>query len=387
MNIGIVSQSYYPRPGGVTEAVHYTARELRSRGHRVTIITTRYGRDCQPCEGVIRIGRNALVPVNGAWVNVTLGFNLKGQMERIFRRENFHIIQTHCPLVPSLPLVALKAALPGQKLVGTFHAAADSNLGYRIFQKPLLKRAEKLDVRIAVSPSARQFAARYFPGEYTIIPNGVDCERFHPSNPPLDEFNDGSLNILFVGRMDKRKGLPYLLKSLPLIRRKINRRIRLILVGEGKLRKLFTPGQIRLYSGEIVTAGRVPPSLLPRYYASADIFCSPATGRESFGIILLEAMASGVPVVASGIPGYRAIVDHGNNGLLARPRDPASIADSIIRIAQNGESGTAMAKRGRETALLYSWATVGGMLEKCFCRTLGINRKKNLLEKTGRSAG
>jgi phosphatidylinositol alpha-mannosyltransferase len=387
VKIAIISQSYYPKPGGVTEAVYYSARELRARGHKTTIITTSYSGNDTHEEDVIRIGRNALVPVNGAWVNVTLGIGLKKRMEQIFRRGSFDIIQTHCPLVPTLPLLALKAASVEHKVVGTFHAAAESNIGYRIFRKPLHTRAERLDTRIAVSASAKGFAEKYFPGEYTIIPNGVDCKRFNPSNHPRTELNDHSLNILFVGRMDKRKGLPYLLRSLPLIRKKIDRKIRLILVGEGKLRKLFTPGQIHLYRGEIISAGRVPPSELASYYASADIFCSPATGQESFGIILLEAMASGVPVVASDIPGYRGIITHRDNGLLARPRDPISIAECVVELALDKNLRRKITKKGREKALHYSWSKVAGMLEECFYQTLGIQKDNKILESTGRSAG
>ncbi|MCK4236170.1 MAG: glycosyltransferase family 4 protein, partial [Candidatus Krumholzibacteria bacterium] len=239
MKICIVTQSYYPKPGGVTEVVHHTAEELKTRGHTVTIITTHYSGKEKEVPGIIRIGRNVIVPVNGAWVNVTAGIGLKKRLEEIFRREAFDIIQTHCPLVPTLPLIALKAARADQKVIGTFHAAAKSNLAYQIFQRPLRARAERLDRRLAVSESAMQFASRYFPGTYEIVPNGIDCRRFNPEVPPIERLRDGKLNVLCVGRMDKRKGLPYLLKALPMAQNRLKKKIRLILIGEGKLRMML----------------------------------------------------------------------------------------------------------------------------------------------------
>ena len=110
MKVGIVTQSYYPKPGGVTEVVHHTANELRAKGHTVTIITTCYNRKEKKESGIIRIGRNMLVPMNGAWVNITTGIGLKKKLEEIFHEGAFDIIQTHCPLVPTLPLLSI--ALP-----------------------------------------------------------------------------------------------------------------------------------------------------------------------------------------------------------------------------------------------------------------------------------
>ena len=371
MRIGIVSQSYYPKPGGVTEVVHYTARELRRLGHDVVIITTNYWHDEEPTPGVVRIGRNAIVPVNGAWVNVTIGHRLGERLARLFREMDFDIIQTHCPLVPTLPLLALGAAREDQTIAGTFHAAAESNAGYALFCGPLGRRAERLDLRIAVSEPARSFASRYFPGDYEIIPNGIDCERFNPDNEPIHPFDDDTLTILYVGRMDKRKGVPYLLKALPLAKRNMNRNIRMILVGEDKLRSTLFHRPIPMTGVEIIMAGRVDPADLPRYYRSADIFCSPATGRESFGIVLLEAMASGVPVIASDIPGYRRVLEHEREGLLVSPRDPHALAEAISRLGTDPSGRAELGRRGIDKARLYDWSIITRRLESVFRRATG----------------
>jgi phosphatidylinositol alpha-mannosyltransferase len=387
MKIGIVSQSYYPKPGGVTEVVHYTARELRRLGHSVTIITTNYWSSDETYTGVKRIGRNMLVPVNGAWVNVTLAVRMREKLAKIFREEDFDIIQTHCPLVPTLPLVTLRAARSDQKIVGTFHAAAESNVAYAIFRRALNSRAERLDVRIAVSEPARQFASRYFPGQYEIVPNGIDCDRFNPAVQPLDALDGGSLKVLYVGRMDKRKGVPYLLRALPIAQKKLRRKIQLILVGEGRLRGIISPRPIFMHGAEIVPMGRVNPELLPRYYRSADIFCSPATGRESFGIVLLEAMASGVPVIATNIPGYRGVISHEREGLLVRPSDPEALAEALVTLGSSPLLRKEFGARGREKALQYDWPIIVKRLEEIFRQTLGEEQCRQRCTAAHRNTG
>jgi len=370
VKIGIVTQSYYPKPGGVTEVVHYTATELRRRGHDITIITTRYDGRRRKEPGVIRIGRNVLFPANGAWTNVTVGWRLRRKLEEIFRREKFDIIQTHCPLVPTLPALTIVSDRSGARLVGTFHAAAEKNNIYALLRPLVEWGAQHLDHRIAVSEPCRDFLSKYFPGEYEIIPNGIDSSRFHPGIEPVEGLRDGKLNILFVGRMDRRKGLPNLFKALPLIQRSIPRLVRLILVGEGSLRRKVMPRPINLGGAEIMAVGRVDAELLPRYYASADIFCAPATGRESFGIVLLEAMSAGIPLVASDIPGFRRVVTSGQDGLLVAPGSPEEIADAVVRIASDPAMAARMTAAGREKALAYDWKAVTGRLEESFRRVL-----------------
>lgn len=387
LKICIVTQSYYPKPGGVTEVAHYTAVGLRRRGHDVTIVTTHFAARNRDEQGIIRIGRNFVVPVNGAWVNVTGGLGIRRRLREIFEREHFEIIQTHCPLVPTLPLQALMAAGCRQKVVGTFHAAAEGNIAYRIFQKPLRKRACRLDHRIAVSNSAARFAGRYFPGDYEIIPNGIDCSRFHPDIEPLPELKDGRLNILFVGRMDRRKGLHHLIKAIPIAQKRLNRKMRLLLIGEEGLRNLFRARPFRLFGAEIRPVGRISPSVLPRYYASADIFCSPATGRESFGIILLEAMASGIPIIASDIEGYRGVLSDGVEGFLVPPRDPERIADALLELANDPLMRKEMGKRGRAKSLVYDWAAVVDMLELSFLNLLDRRSEKPTPRKIHQTVG
>jgi phosphatidylinositol alpha-mannosyltransferase len=371
VKIGIVSQSYYPRPGGVTEVAHFTARELRRLGHEVTIITTNYTGPAAEEPGVVRMGRNVLVPVNGAWVNMTVGVRLRNDLRRIFERERFDLVHVHCPLVPTLPLLTLESAPPRMKVVGTFHAAAESNVFYGLFQRQLAARARRLDRRLAVSEAARTFANRYFPATYEIVPNGIDCARFTPDVEPVARFRDGRLNVLFVGRLDPRKGVPYLCRAIPGIARELDGRVRFLIVGEKGFRRALCPQPKDLRGAEVVWVGRVSAEELPHYYATADVFCSPATGQESFGIVLLEAMASGAAIVASDIPGYRTIVSPGREGLLVPPRDPAAIGRAIVALARDERLREELAARGREKALRYDWPIVTGRLESVYRSVLG----------------
>jgi phosphatidylinositol alpha-mannosyltransferase len=216
MRVGIVSQAYYPRYGGITEHVHHTAVELRRRGHEVTIITSRFrdNPETNHSLGVERVGYNLLVPFNRAFVDLTIGLTLRQQLRRLFRAHDFDVLHTHCPNAPSLPILAVQEAECAQ--VGTFHAMAGRGLLQDAFRPYLARTVSRLDARIAVSKTAEASTRLYYPGHYHVIPNGVDVERFHPGVEPLGPWTDpGHVNLLFVGRLDPRKGLQYLLGAMP----------------------------------------------------------------------------------------------------------------------------------------------------------------------------
>lgn len=363
MRIVQVSQSYHPRPGGVTEHVHHVTTELRARGHDVTVVTANFGGAASE-PGVIRVGRNALVPINGAWVNMTLGRNLTGQLRAVFAHLAPDVVHTHCPLAPTLPLAALRAASPDTRVVGTFHAAATTSTGYRFFRKPLGHYWNRLDARIAVSTAALELVHAYFPGEYVIVPNGVDTRRFSPHHKPMERFGDDAFNILFVGRLDKRKGVKYLFDAAARASRRTQRRIRIMVVGDDGLRRWTLP---RLPRGvELVLAGVVPNGELPRYFVSADLFCSPATGQESFGIVLLEAMASGIPVVASAIPGYLTVLRDRWNALVVPPRNANALCEAILEVMDDEALRWTIRSNGLESARAYRWSTVVDGIEAVY---------------------
>jgi phosphatidyl-myo-inositol alpha-mannosyltransferase len=366
VKIGIVSQSYYPRYGGVTEHVHHTATELRRRGHEVVIITSHFRRgESTNGDGVVRIGHNLLIPFNGAFVDLAVGLRLEHQLRRLLRAADFDVLHTHAPLVPTLPLLAIKAATCAQ--VGTFHTTGGPSRLLELLKGYLGPVVEKLDARIAVSSTARDFAANYFPGEYVIVPNGVDVDRFHPALAPFEEFRDpGRVNLLFVGRLDPRKGVQLLIDAMPEVVERTQRRARLLIVGDSYLRGQFERSVPASARDAVRFLGHVPSADLPRWYATGDVFVSPASGNESFGIVLLEAMACGRPVVASDIPGYRSVVIPDVNGVVFPPGDRAALAAALAALANDPERRRALATRGRARALEFTWPRVTDRIEAIY---------------------
>jgi len=355
MKIGIVTPAFYPYPGGVTEHVYHTYLELERLGHDVKVITTSFGPGTSPCEhDVIRIGRAFSFPANGSICPVAVDLRMSNQFRKVFRDEAFDVVHLHEPLMPALCIAALSQI--DMPAVGTFHASNDRSLGYKLF-RPLLDRyVRKLTRRIAVSNAARDTANRYFDGTYEIVPNGVDVRRF-ASAKPIEELRDGSFNILFVGRMEPRKGAKHLLRAMPRILDEVPD-CRLVLVGGGPLASHYKDYVPENSQGRIVFAGHVSNEMLARHYASADLFCSPATGGESFGIVLLEAMASNSAIVASNINGYREVIDDGRTGILVAPASPDAIASAVIRVARDSELRTSIVSAARAEVERYGWAHV-----------------------------
>ncbi|UCF78554.1 MAG: glycosyltransferase family 4 protein [Candidatus Eiseniibacteriota bacterium] len=363
LNVAIVTHAYYPQFGGVTEHVHHVAVELRKRGHRVTIITCGH-RNSKPANeaDVVRLGSNVLIKHNGAYANLTVGWNIYGKMKRVLREGRFDVVHVHCPLVPVLPLAATRTSRDAV-LLGTFHASAKSNAGYFLFRPLLQKFHRRIHGKVAVSLPARDFVHRYFGGDYRIIPNGVDPERFSPEVPPLEELMDGTHNILFVGRPDPRKGLEHLIRAMEVIHAKSPSPVRLVVIGDGPGRPTYEAAVADHIRDSVRFVGSVTSELLPRYFASAHVFCSPATRNESFGIVLLEAMASGVPVVASDIPGYRSVVSHKQDGLLTEASNHEALAETILELLRDKELREKLGARGRQKAFQYSWASVARQTE------------------------
>jgi phosphatidylinositol alpha-mannosyltransferase len=372
IKVAVVTQAYRPVVGGVTEHVDAMARELRTLGHRVTVITANFSTaglengDADP--DVVRMGRNVVVPYNGAENNITVGFGLARRLRAELQRGGYDVVHVHCPLSPLLPLLALRHAR--QPLVGTFHTASASDLPFRLFKRPLRALYARIDRVIAVSEAASEYVSRHFDGPITIVPNGVDLERFRPGLPRPARFDDGTPNILFVGRFDPRKGLPELMTACDMLARE-GLPFRLILAGDGRLRARLERMASGALRGRVHFEGRVLHDRLPCYYAAADLFCSPARGGESFGLVLLEAMAAGVPIVATDIAGYRCVVTHDAEGILVAPRDPAALADAIRRLLLDEALRARLGARGVETATRYGWDRVARDLEGILCSAAG----------------
>jgi phosphatidylinositol alpha-mannosyltransferase len=366
VKIALVAQAYYPVYGGVTENVHHTALALRGRGHEVVVLTGGApGR--RSTREVVRVGRTILVPWNGARAAVVAGARLSADVRRFLAEGAFDLVHVHCPLIPVLPLLAVHhAEVP---VVGTFHATMERARPYEVFRPVLRPFLEKLSARLAVSEVARAFVARAFPGEYRVVPNGVDLSRFHPAlRGPAPR--DGRFRVLFVGRLDPRKGLDHLVEAARILEARHPGRFVTRIVGDGPRRELAgkLTGPVR---SAVRFTGSVPPEALPLVYAGADLVVSPAVSSESFGIVLLEALASGTPVVASDLPGYRTVIRHGRDGLLVPPRDAAALASAIEAVAEDETLRARLSKAGPPRAAAFSWARIATSLEEVYAGALG----------------
>jgi phosphatidylinositol alpha-mannosyltransferase len=246
--------------------------------------------------------------------------------------------------------------------IGTHHSYRDhhrlADIVFMLFRGVFEKALNNVQRHIAVSESAASIPHRYYPHmPVTIIPNGIDTRRFSPGLAPLSHYRDGIFTILFVGRMDPRKGAKYLFAALPYLERNLEH-YRVLVVGTGWMKKYYDAHIPITLRRRVEFFGYAVPDELPRLYRSADLYCSPATGNESFGIVLLEAMASGVPIVASNIEGYRQLITDGKEGALCSSRDPVDLANKIVARARDPQQRARMSSFGRQTALSYDWSNI-----------------------------
>ena len=295
MKIGLVSAFDYSFHGGVTDHIRNLAGQLEAAGHDVVV----FG----PCSDTTRVpdnfvpmGRPVPIPSNGSIARVSVSVWLSPRIKQLLNREAFDIIHLHEPFSGFVPLNTLSVSETVN--VATFHSYRSSHffrIGGTALTNPYFRRIHGL---IAVSKPARDFISQHFPGDYRTIPNGIQLEQFAGGAGPFPHLRDGMINLLFLGRLEKRKGLKYLLSAFSRLKWDWPN-LRLIVVGPGKpdddSYRIMSERNLR----DVVFVGGVSEEEKVRYYRSADIYCSPATGRESFGIVLLEAMAAGRPIVAS----------------------------------------------------------------------------------------
>ncbi len=354
MKIGLVTPYIYPLPGGVNAHVQELYENLVGRGHDVRIISSTHGPQRSSEGDIIRLGYGWSVPTNGSVGTLTVSHRYGQLVQEMLDRERFDLIHYHEPFVPFLSLQVLRHS--NAVNVATFHAYSGWSPSYEFGGRMMARFARRLHGRIAVSAAARHFINRYFPGEYKVIPNGVDLRDFQGVQP-FARWRDGTPNILFIGRFESRKGLMYLLKAYRTLRRD-GHEARLLLVGIGPqerdARRYIATR--RLQGVEFL--GRVSNADKARAFATADVFVSPATGQESFGIVLLEAMAAGRAIVCSDIHGYKGVVRRGEQALLVPPKDSDALAGAIGQLLRDPALRTRMGDSGRERAVQFSWPSV-----------------------------
>jgi len=373
LKILFVSDIFYPHPGGISEHIDSLARYLRKRGHLTYILTANFssGIDYKDPDYVIRVGRAFKIPINKSIGSITLSPKLNKLVKEIVQKNNYDIIHIHGPIAPVLPILAIKYSRSIN--VATFHSAHDEVLLYRIFKGYLENYFKKLHGRIAVSEVAKRSISRYFEGEYRIIPNGVDIHRFNPNNEKIEWLvRDDSKKILFVGRIEPRKGLKYLILALNEVVKFISN-VKLIVVGDGPFKILYEQYLNKNIEDKVIFVGKVGYDELPKFYVSCDVFVSPATEKESFGIVLLEAMASKIPVIASDIEGYKQIIKDEVNGFLFENENYKNLADKIIMVLKNKNFVNKVVENAYKIVIeKYSWESVSKQVENYYYELISI---------------
>jgi phosphatidylinositol alpha-mannosyltransferase len=361
MRIAQVCPYAWDAPGGVQVHVRELAANLRSRGHDVLIAAPALRGIREP--GVAVAGRAVRIRYQGtvapiapvSWVAV----------RGILRRYRPDVIHAHEPLAPSTSMAAaMTARVP---VVATFHAHVERSGLFDLAAPALRPIWRRLAARIAVSGAAARFVSDRLGDSVRVIPNGVDVELFG-SAAPAEDLPPGR-RLLWVGRLDPQKGFPVAVRAFERLASEMPD-LWFVVAGDGADRAVL--GDLPLASRErVIVLGTVERDRLPRYHAAADAFVSPALGQESFGMVLVEAMAAGLPVVATDILGYREVVDDGVEGLLVPPRDAGALAGALRRVLEERELSKSMGEAGRARAPRYSWEVVGPQVEAVYDEVVG----------------
>lgn len=332
MRIGMVTPYAWNVPGGVNDHVLNLTRELEAKGHEVWVLAP-WGRPGGGAEvpmprRFVWMGSAIGVRTNGSRAHISTWPFMLSRMEATLRELQVDVLHVHEPCVPAVAAAAVLRARSA--VVGTFHAALERSLWCQAMF-PLARRiVAGLDARIAVSPAASRYPGARFPGEFRIIPNGVRLASFCAETPPRKQ--PGS--IAFVGRPEPRKGLGVLLQAFAEVREALPHAT-LRLVGPTPAQAIArlpgSRGQAALPAG-VTALGRVDQATKAAELGAAEVLCAPSLGGESFGIVLLEGMASRAAVVASDLPGYRGVLDGGRCGLLVEPGDSEALASALLSV-------------------------------------------------------
>jgi len=348
-------------PGGVQVHVRELADRLRDRGHDAVVVTPARAPIADP--HVVRVGGPIDVPYNAS--NAPIGPRpwSRRRVREVLAAFGPDVVHAHQPTAPSTGMWAtLEARAP---VVGTFHSGAGRARLYDL-AAPLLRRVtRRLAVRIAVSRRAEAFERARIGGTFEIVPNGVDVGRFASAAPA--DLPDGR-RLLFVGRLDARKGFTIAVQAFGRLAAREGD-LRLIVAGDGPERAAVAalPPDLR---ARVTMLGAVPNAQLPAIAVACDLYLGPSTGGESFGVVLIEAMAAGLPVVASDTPGYDEVVHDGVDGLLVPPSDPEALAVAAGRVLDDPELGARLAAAGRDRAKDFDWPAVVDRIEALYRRAL-----------------
>lgn len=354
MRVGLVCPYTWDVPGGVQAHVRDLADHLIALGHDVSVLTPvdePEEADLPPY--VVPAGRAVPVPYNGSVARLVFGPLSLTRTRRWLREGEFDVLHVHEPTVPSVSMLACFAARG--PMVATFHTATARSRALQVFGTALQPALEKITGRIAVSPAARRVVVEHLGGDAVLVPNGVDVARFDGAQPLPGR--PSAPTVVFLGRIDEpRKGLAVLLEALPELVRLVPD-VRLLVAGPGDADDVreAVPPSLR---DRVELLGLVSDEDKPRVFASGHVYCAPNTHGESFGIVLVEAMATGTPVVASDLEAFRRVLEDGRAGVLSPVRDAGALAGALGALLLDEPRRRSLAAEARRVVDRYDWSTV-----------------------------
>lgn len=361
MRVGIVCPYDWNTPGGVQAHIRDLAVELQRRGHDVSVLAPADDEDDVP-DYVTPAGRPVPVPYNGSVARLNIGVVSAARVRRWIKDGNFDVVHVHEAVSPTLSVLACWIAYG--PLVATQHVSMERS---RVLSAGALlanTAMEKLSGRIAVSEKARQFMVEHVGGDAVLIPNGVNCRSFAVPDP-LPGYPRAAPTLFFIGRIDEpRKGLPTLLAAMPRIIAACPE-VQLLVAGPGdvdSVERSLDPA----VAEHVRFLGLVSEEDKVRAFHSADLYIAPQLGGESFGIVLLEAMASGTPVLASDLEAFLRVLEEGRDGRVFPTGDPEALAQAAIDLLGDEEARAELAARGLRRALEFDWTTVARDVERVY---------------------
>lgn len=353
LRLALVCPYDWEVPGGVRTHVAGLARALRERGHFVEILAA--GRTSSSRLGVILMGTTRPVRANGSVARIALGIGTARRVGRALRRGRYDVVHLHEPLVPSLCLAALCSRRSA--LVGTFHMCNARSLPYRLFGPLLRWPLRRLSARIAVSESARASASLVSSEEMVVIPNGIEPAHRPRARPRSGTRPSTGGRVVFIGRHEPRKGVDILLRAFADLPGDTH--LDLVGVEPEEIEEADLPGDL---ADRVHPKGRVSDDERQRLLSRADVLCAPSLGGESFGLVLIEAMALGIPVVASAISGYRDVLPP-RCGRLVPPGDHAALARALSEILGDPQLRARLAREAAWAVAPFAWPGVAAQIE------------------------
>lgn len=369
MRIGMVCPYSFDVPGGVQSHVLQLAEVLRDRGHDVSVLAPSSPHVCLP-DYVVSAGKAIPIPYNGSVARLQFSPAVHGRVRRWLADGDFDVLHLHEPNAPSLSMWALRIA--EGPIVATFHTSTTKSLTLSVFQGVLRPWHEKIVGRIAVSDVARRWQMEALGSDAVEIPNGVDVASL-ASAPRLDGYPRPGKTVLFLGRYDEpRKGMAVLIEALPRVLERFGD-LQVLVVGYGD------EDELRAQAGDLADhmrfLGQVDDAGKASAMRSADVYCAPNVGGESFGIVLVEAMAAGTPVVASDLHAFRRVLRDGEAGLLVPVGDAGGLAEGLIEMLENDSLRERYVAAAGEAVARYDWSVVASQIMRVYETVAGSGVK------------